>query len=287
MSSAFDAPFRRLLAEVVARVGSLRAREDEDAHARRRVRADRGTFAGHRRYSLGDDLRRVDWNAYARSRELFVKLFEEEERRGLVLLLDCTPSMRVGTPSRLQGAQRLAALVGAVALARVGTVRVCQPGKVVSLEGGARIDALLGALDELRADQTDPGALWSTVLSERLRGRVLWISDFAGLDEAQAGLRRLAPRRRDLLGLLPELAEDRLPEQDGWLALVDAESGERVRTRVDAQLRRAVALELQRLARGQDELFARAGVPLLRVPLPPAESTSVAAWLGGGWLDRV
>ena len=42
----------------------------------------RGTsveFADYRNYAPGDDLRRVDWNAYARLERLFLKLFQEDE----------------------------------------------------------------------------------------------------------------------------------------------------------------------------------------------------------------
>ena len=36
-------------------------------------------FADYRDYALGDDLRQLDWNVYARLEKLFVKLFVEEE----------------------------------------------------------------------------------------------------------------------------------------------------------------------------------------------------------------
>src|SRR3712207_213354 len=36
-------------------------------------------FADYRNYTPGDDLRRLDWNAYARMERLFIKLYQEEE----------------------------------------------------------------------------------------------------------------------------------------------------------------------------------------------------------------
>jgi len=36
-------------------------------------------FAEHRQYTPGDDFRNIDWNLYARTEELFLKLFEEEK----------------------------------------------------------------------------------------------------------------------------------------------------------------------------------------------------------------
>jgi uncharacterized protein (DUF58 family) len=56
----------------------------------------RGTsieFADYRNYTKGDDLRRVDWNIFARLERPFVKLLEEEEDLAVHLLLDASASM--------------------------------------------------------------------------------------------------------------------------------------------------------------------------------------------------
>jgi uncharacterized protein (DUF58 family) len=55
-------------------------------------------FADYRNYAPGDDLRRVDWNAYARMERLFIKLFQEEEDLTVHLLLDASKSMDWGDP---------------------------------------------------------------------------------------------------------------------------------------------------------------------------------------------
>src|SRR4029077_14862583 len=44
-------------------------------------------FADYRDYTLGDDLRQLDWNVYARLERLFVKLFVEEEDVTVTLLI--------------------------------------------------------------------------------------------------------------------------------------------------------------------------------------------------------
>ncbi len=55
-------------------------------------------FADYRDYALGDDLRQLDWNVYARLERLFVKLFVEEEDVTVTLLVDASASMAAGTP---------------------------------------------------------------------------------------------------------------------------------------------------------------------------------------------
>jgi uncharacterized protein (DUF58 family) len=56
----------------------------------------RGTsieFADYRNYTKGDDLRRLDWNVYARLERPFIKLLEEEEDLAVHLLIDASASM--------------------------------------------------------------------------------------------------------------------------------------------------------------------------------------------------
>src|SRR5216684_6021632 len=62
----------------------------------------RGTsieFADYRDYTRGDDLRRVDWNVYARLERPYIKLLEEEEDLAVHVLLDASRSMDYGTTS--------------------------------------------------------------------------------------------------------------------------------------------------------------------------------------------
>src|SRR5919201_4842485 len=73
-------------------------------------------FADYRDYTLGDDLRQLDWNVYARLERLFVKLFVEEEDVTVTLLLDASKSMAAGSPSKLVFAKRAAAALGYIAL---------------------------------------------------------------------------------------------------------------------------------------------------------------------------
>ena len=82
----------------------------------------RGTsieFADYRDYTRGDDLRRVDWNVYARLERPFIKLLEEEEDLAVHVLLDASRSMDYGTDTqhKFHYAQRLAAALGHIALA--------------------------------------------------------------------------------------------------------------------------------------------------------------------------
>ncbi len=96
-------------------------------------------FAEHRQYQPGDDLRRIDWRAYARTDRFFVKEYEADTNAGLLVALDVSGSMDFGTApltkhvyARMLGAslawlsQRQGDRVG-LALLRGGTAEVIPP----------------------------------------------------------------------------------------------------------------------------------------------------------------
>ncbi len=50
-------------------------------------------FAEHKKYHFGDDIRRIDWNALARTDRYFVKQQQREVILNALLVLDCSASM--------------------------------------------------------------------------------------------------------------------------------------------------------------------------------------------------
>jgi len=55
-------------------------------------------FADYRNYVVGDDLRYLDWNIFARLERLLLKLFMEEEDLNVTILFDVSKSMDWGDP---------------------------------------------------------------------------------------------------------------------------------------------------------------------------------------------
>jgi len=53
-------------------------------------------FAEHKEYSPGDELRHVDWKAYAKGDRYYVKQFEQESQLTVYLVLDASASMAFG-----------------------------------------------------------------------------------------------------------------------------------------------------------------------------------------------
>jgi uncharacterized protein (DUF58 family) len=105
----FDAAFMRKLEKLslVSRKLKMGRLKGERRSPRRGQSVE---FADYRNYTHGDDLRRVDWNAYARLERLFIKLFLEEEDLTVHILLDASKSMDWGDPEEVELISPLAPL---------------------------------------------------------------------------------------------------------------------------------------------------------------------------------
>jgi len=197
-------------------------------------------FADFRDYSLGDDLRQLDWNVLARLEKLFVKLFIEEEDVTITFLLDGSASMASGRPDKLQFAKRAAAALGYIGLASEDKIAVSVLGgrsarRRTALRGSGRVFRLLAELSAIQpaGGPTDLVAAARHAAAQLAgRGVVILISDL--LDPAaDRVIRELASTRSELI-VLHVLSPDELdPALEGDLRLVDVETGDGIDVTVD------------------------------------------------------
>ncbi len=187
-------------------------------------------FADYRRYSPGDDFRRIDWRAYARLERLFLRVFEAEENIAVTVLVDCSDSMHQGNPQKIVLATAIAAALSYIALK-------CEDSVIV----GALTDRLAGYrkagsgkhsiwtvgefLNRLpRSGTTDLNrALYDLGRVVTSSGLTIVISDFLAPGGYQTGLRALRQLRQEV-ALLHILSPDELePEIQGDWRLRDSE----------------------------------------------------------------
>lgn len=194
-------------------------------------------FADYREYVPGDDLRYVDWKAYARLERLFVKLFVEEEDLSVHLLLDASQSMAFTgapgeRPTKFDWARKAIAAMGYVGLIRYDRVSVAGFGQALGkrvpiLRGRASTPLLFDYLQGVRAGgQTDfLKALGNYATRSTSPGVCVVVSDF--MDEQwEKGVRALLARRFQiiLVQVLDPLEAD--PDLMGDLRLKDMETGD-------------------------------------------------------------
>ena len=96
-------------------------------------------FADYRNYVVGDDLRFIDWNIYARLDRLFLKLFLEEEDLAVHILIDVTKSCDYGDPNKAMYLKKVAAALGYIGLVNYNRVSISAfADGVVAETGGMR-----------------------------------------------------------------------------------------------------------------------------------------------------
>jgi uncharacterized protein (DUF58 family) len=213
-------------------------------HASRR-KAHSVEFADHRNYAPGDDFRLIDWNVYARLGELCLKLTEARENLSIHLLVDCSASMDWGRPNKLLYAKRIAAALGALALASYDTVHLGAFGDDITavfppLRGRAAVGTLLGHLRGLAPGSTTD--LAQSVASYCGRpgrdGVAVLISDFLVESGYAQALSYLARSGLQATALHIVDAHEESPPMDGLLELLDRETGQLVKVGVTPDLLR-------------------------------------------------
>jgi uncharacterized protein (DUF58 family) len=236
-------------------------------------------FHGHRNYVAGDELRYVDWNSFARLDKPYVKEFAREEAGVLHLMLDATPSMALGSPSKWTFARRLAALFSHVALSSKDVVRLYVFNGHNALErfprqgsrGGIHefLSFLQNAALRVESETTDgsstqDGALQAAVAQfargNPPRGRVILISDFWYTEtEIVSSISRLSSAGFDVSGVHVLAEEEITPALHGDLLARSLEESTEIELSGSADLPVRYAQELEAHRRTVEEIFRRRG----------------------------
>ncbi|TYQ18359.1 UNVERIFIED_CONTAM: putative conserved protein (some members containing a von Willebrand factor type A (vWA) domain) [Acetivibrio alkalicellulosi] len=123
MKNLFDADFIKKLEQLV--LWSKISISDGGAGNRKsRAKGSSVEFSDYREYAIGDDFKRIDWNAYGRFEKLFIKLFMEERETTVNLFLDTSKSMDFGQPSKSIISRQLAAAISYISLSNYDKVSV-------------------------------------------------------------------------------------------------------------------------------------------------------------------
>lgn len=241
---------RRL--EVSARSGSAGERAS-------RRRGGSAEFQDHRPYAPGDDLRRVDWAAFARTGEPVLKLFRAEEDSVLRLLIDASASLAFGVPQKLEVARRVAAAIGYLALANGQRAQVLVAREPSGTSAGRGLERVglprrgRDSLAALLADLSQPLASGSADLARAVDGALrraprpgllVVVSDFLDPGPVTRALSRACAAGHQV-ALVQVLAREEIePSFEGDFGLVDAETQAVVELSMDASAIDAYVMRL-------------------------------------------
>jgi uncharacterized protein (DUF58 family) len=249
-----------------------------------RSRGDGFDFDELQPYRPGDDVRRIDWNVTARLDAPFVRHTHAERELNMVIAMDVSRSMELGTDARSKRETMMfitASLVFSALADQVNTGFVAFSDRVLVSSPPRRRRAAAWAILErcwAAAEHGRSTAILPVVrhLLRSLKGMsiIFIVSDFLTDEDLFGGadLRMLAARH-DVIAVVPQDGfELALPAGSGFLQVRDLESGRRAGIGLGAAARQRFATDVRRrrssLARAfyglpADHVFLDTGGPLV------------------------
>lgn len=232
---------------------------------RSRKRGSSVEFADYRNYVPGDDLRRLDWNVYARLERPFIKLLEEEEDLSVHLLLDSSASMdwpneQGDERNKFRYGRLLAGALGQIGLGGGDLVQVTLLRSAGNLswgpfrgrQNGARLFQFLESGSAQGITNLNL-SLRYLLMRARRPGLLFLISDLLSPDGCQEGLNAALSRGYEV-SLIHLLSPDEAdPPLGGDVKLVDVETGDEVEITLDGG---TIALYRRRRQEWQAEMAA-------------------------------
>lgn len=222
-------------------------------------------FEDHKKYLPGDDIRRIDWKAYARTDDLYVKRFEEEKSLTVHVLVDRSSSMDFGTEEKKYD---YAAKIG-LALAYMTSntndrFRYSVFSETITDISSARrnpnIGAMVETLNELRKTPESMIEKCITEYSARIENKsvMVIISDFLTDTEGiEAAVNRLAGSDVVLVNIFD--AEEINPSMEGDKILQDPESDREMRTYLSEKTKENYRNDLQKHMNDIEEIADKYG----------------------------
>jgi len=214
-------------------------------------------FSGFREYMPGDDVRSIDWNAYARLDRLYIKEYMEEKESRVHIFLDTSRSMDYGERKKSELAKELAAALSYISLMHMDQVvlyDLADLNRSHRARGGKSgfrdltfFLERLGVSDRLSVypairtvGRMQPGL--SVILSDFLE------EDYVDENETLSEMLKYLEFQKQNVILLQILAkEEREITLTGTCNLIDAEApGEKLRVTMDREAITAYGEELKR-----------------------------------------
>lgn len=230
-SQLFDSDFLKKLEQLVI-TSKITLVDGAAGNRKSRAKSSSVEFSDYREYSIGDDFKRIDWNAYGRFEKLFIKLFMEEREAPVHIFLDNSKSMDWGEPNKGIASRRLAAALSYISLSSYDRVSlVCLNNTVdkykPDLRGKNSFTQILNLLENLEYSGTTD--IFNTIAKFNLKsgkGISIVISDLFTKGNLLDMINYLQFKKQEIYichVLAPQEVE---PEIGMSLRLIDIESGE-------------------------------------------------------------
>ncbi len=255
-------------------------------------------FSDFKSYVPGDDYRRIDWSAYARLDDLFIRESEATTEFDVHVLIDLSRSMdwrsSDAVPTKLQHGLRLAGAIGYVALWHFDRMSLTPVASTAShrfgpVQGRSSVLPMIRYLERLApgAEADIVNAINRFVFVRKRPGLLFVISDFLSddMDELETAVHGAANRGWDTVLLHVQDPAERDPalllRDSETNQVADIERGDRMLIRGDTQ-----HLEQYRAERSEwIESLERLGRSLRVTYIPVATDEPVVQIMTGLMVD--
>ncbi len=232
-------------------------------------------FADHRDYIAGDDITKIDWNAYARFEKLYLKLYLDERQMHTRIYIDASRSMDYGKGNKAEQALRIAALIAYISVCEMDKVSIYAiHGKsveevITAVHGKDMYLEEIGKLNDIVFDgeSSISDAIIPTTVGYG-DGLSVIVSDFLTDSNYEDAIDYLCGKRRDVFCVQVLTRDELNPKIRGKSHLFDSENIQKTyRRNIDRQIieayRRAVEYVTSRIrnyceARGANYILATA-----------------------------
>ena len=242
-------------------------------------------FADYRDYVPGDDINKIDWNAYARFDKLYQKLYLDERQMHTKIYIDASHSMQHGMPEKADQALRIAAAFAYLSVCEMDKVSIYaihgdRAEEIISgMVGKDSYTNYINKLNEIEFSKD--ASITEGVLSSKIGmgdGCSLIISDFMTDEKYEAAIDKLAENKRDILCVQVLSREELNPQFRGKMHLYDSESASKFfRKKIDKERVNAYKSALQYVVdRVKNYSEARGG----NYMLVPADENLLNAFFG-------
>lgn len=190
-------------------------------------------FADYRDYIAGDDITKIDWNAYARFDKLFLKLYLDERQMHTRIYIDASRSMEYGKSKKDEQALRIAATLAYLSVCEMDKVSVYAIRDrhaeeiISSMLGKESYFNEIGKLNEI-AFQGD-SHISEAILPSQVGygdGISVLISDFLTDHNFEDAVNYLIGKRRDVFCVQILSKEELNPKARGKLHFFDSENSD-------------------------------------------------------------
>ena len=204
-------------------------------------------FADYRDYMPGDDVTKIDWNAYARFDKLYEKLYFDERQMHTRIYIDASRSMAHGSEDKAEAALKLAAAFAYLSISEMDKVSIyaIRGNQLEDIAiGMVGKDSYLGCVGRLNELEFDSDSKISEAIVPSAVGRgdgySIIISDFLTDENYEAAIDRFAEQKRDILCVQILSREELNPQMRGKMHLFDSEDQAKFfRKKIDQDVVRA------------------------------------------------